>query len=198
MALARHSSAKPSPRERLDVLLVKRGLAESREKAQAMILAGEVTVDGRKASKAGEPADAGAVLEVSAKPAYVSRGGLKMEGALDEFGIDPAGLICLDVGASTGGFTDCLLQHGAARVYAVDVGHNQLDWRIRQHPNVIVHEHVNARYLEPDLLPELAICGFTESATYGVTRNPWNPQRTPAGSSGGAAAAVAAGMLPLA
>lgn len=155
MSLAKHISAKTAPRERLDVLLVKRGLAESREKAQAMILAGEVTVDGRKVRKAGEPASGVAVIGISAKPAYVSRGGLKMEGALAAFGIDPGGLVCLDVGASTGGFTDCLLQHGAARVYAVDVGRNQLDWRIRQHPNVVVHERVNARYLEPDLLPEL-------------------------------------------
>ncbi|MDZ7639457.1 MAG: TlyA family RNA methyltransferase [Bryobacterales bacterium] len=141
-------------RQRLDLLLVERGLAPSREKAQAMILAGEVMVDGQKARKAGQPVASSVALEVAEKPAYVSRGGLKMEGALRAFSIDPAGFVCLDVGASTGGFTDCLLQHGAARVYAIDVGHNQLDWRMRQHPQVIVHEGVNARHLQPDFLPE--------------------------------------------
>lgn len=154
MADAKQPPAKRQPRQRLDVLLVKRGLAPSREKAQAMILAGEVIVDGQKALKAGQPASAESLIQVAEKPAYVSRGGLKMEGALLAFNIDPTGMVCLDVGASTGGFTDCLLQHGAARVYAIDVGHNQLDWRIRQHPNVVVHEGVNARYLQPDLLPE--------------------------------------------
>lgn len=154
MAGATQQQGKRQPRGRLDLLLVQRGLAPSREKAQAMILAGEVTVDGQKAQKAGQPVGSEAVLRVSQKPAYVSRGGLKLEGALAAFGIDPAGWVCLDVGASTGGFTDCLLQHDAARVYAIDVGHNQLDWRIRQHPRVVAREGVNARYLEPDLLPE--------------------------------------------
>ena len=147
-------TGKRQPRGRLDLLLVERGLAPSREKAQAMILAGEVTVDGQKAHKAGQPVHGEARLEVAAKAAYVSRGGLKLEGALATFEIDPTGLICLDVGASTGGFTDCLLQHGAERVYAIDVGHNQLDWRIRQHPRVVAREGINARYLRPDALPE--------------------------------------------
>lgn len=141
-------------RKRLDVLLAERDLAPSREKAQAMILAGEVMVDGQKAQKPGQPASDDARIEVAAKPRYVSRGGQKLEGALRDFGLDVAGWVCLDVGASTGGFTDCLLQHGAARVYAIDVGHNQLDWRIRQDERVLVHEGVNARYLPEGLIPE--------------------------------------------
>jgi 23S rRNA (cytidine1920-2'-O)/16S rRNA (cytidine1409-2'-O)-methyltransferase len=141
-------------RQRLDLLLVERGLAPSREKAQAMILAGEVMVDGQKALKAGQNIPPTAQLQVANKPAYVSRGGWKMEGALRAFALDPAGMVCLDVGASTGGFTDCLLQHGAAKVYAIDVGHNQLDWRIRQDPRVLVHEGVNARYLSGSIIPE--------------------------------------------
>lgn len=143
-------------RTRLDVALTERGLAPSREKAQAMILAGEVRVNGQKAAKPGQPARPDDRIEVEEKPRYVSRGGLKMEGALNTFGLRVEGWVCVDVGASTGGFTDCLLQHGAARVYAIDVGHNQLDWRIRQDPRVVVHEGVNARYLEPSLLPEPA------------------------------------------
>jgi 23S rRNA (cytidine1920-2'-O)/16S rRNA (cytidine1409-2'-O)-methyltransferase len=153
------AAAPPNPparpkRQRLDVVLVERGLARSREKAQAMILAGEVMVDGQKALKAGQPVTATARLQVEDKPAYVGRGGWKMEGALRAFGIDPAGMVCLDVGASTGGFTDCLLQHGAAKVYAIDVGHNQLDWRIRQDPRVVAHEGVNARYLSSEIVLE--------------------------------------------
>lgn len=146
---------------RLDVALLERNLAPSREKAQAMILAGEVRVNGQKAAKPGQPTKPGDRIDVDEKPRYVSRGGLKMEGALREFGLDVTGWVCLDVGASTGGFTDCLLQHGASRVYAIDVGHNQLDWRIRQHPSVVVHEGVNARHLEASLLPEpvdLIVC----------------------------------------
>jgi len=146
---------------RLDVALFERGLAPSREKAQAMILAGEVRVNGQKAGKPGQPTRAEDRIEVDEKPRYVSRGGLKMEGAIREFSLDVTGWVCLDVGASTGGFTDCLLQHGASRVYAIDVGHNQLDWRIRQHPSVIVHEGVNARFLDQSLLPEpvdLIVC----------------------------------------
>jgi 23S rRNA (cytidine1920-2'-O)/16S rRNA (cytidine1409-2'-O)-methyltransferase len=141
-------------RKRLDVLLAERDLAPSREKAQAMILAGEVMVDGQKAQKPGQPAADDARIEVAEKPRYVSRGGQKLEGALRSFGIDVSGWVCLDVGASTGGFTDCLLQHGADKVYAIDVGHNQLDWRIRQNERVLVHEGVNARYLPEGLIPE--------------------------------------------
>ena len=133
---------------RLDRLLVLRGLAPTREKAQAMILAGAVTVSGRRADKAGAPVAEDAEVEVAGPPhPYVSRGGVKLAAALDAFGIDPAGRVCLDVGASTGGFTDCLLQRGAARVYAVDVGHGQLDARLRADPRVVVREKVNARSL---------------------------------------------------
>jgi 23S rRNA (cytidine1920-2'-O)/16S rRNA (cytidine1409-2'-O)-methyltransferase len=132
----------------LDCLLVERGLAESREKAQAMILAGHVMVDERKMEKCGVAVAQDAVLRLLAGPAkYVSRGGLKLEGALEHFRIDPDGKVCLDVGASTGGFTDCLLQKGAAKVYAVDVGTHQLDWKLRSDPRVVSLEKVNARHL---------------------------------------------------
>jgi 23S rRNA (cytidine1920-2'-O)/16S rRNA (cytidine1409-2'-O)-methyltransferase len=142
-------------RIRIDKLLVERGLAESREKAQAMVMAGEVLAAGQKIDKAGQtvPADVEIRL-LSEKPKYVSRAGQKLEAALDAFSIDVAGKICLDVGSSTGGFTDCLLQHGAQRVYAVDVGTAQLHWNIRQDPRVIVNENVNARYLSKEIVPE--------------------------------------------
>lgn len=134
-------------KKRLDVLLVERGLAPWREKAQALILAGEVMIGNAKAAKAGQPVDQESPLQVLRRPAYVSRGGLKLEAAISHFGIAVAGRVCLDIGASTGGFTDCLLQHGAARVHAVDVGSGQLDWKIRTDPRVVVHEKLNARYL---------------------------------------------------
>jgi len=134
-------------KQRLDRLLVERGLAESREKAQALIMAGEVLVKGQKALKPGHTVDADSRIEVTARPRYVSRGGLKLAAALDGFGIDVAGLICLDTGSSTGGFTDCLLRRGAARVHAVDVGSGQLDWKLRNDPRVAVHEGINARHL---------------------------------------------------
>lgn len=146
---------------RLDQLLVERGLAESRRKAQALILAGEVSVDGQRAAKPGCTVDAGATIEVAAKLPYVSRGGVKLAAALDHWGISVEGRTCLDVGASTGGFTDCLLQRGAARVWAVDVGHGQLDWKLRHDPRVVVREGVNARYLAPADFPvrfDLAVC----------------------------------------
>lgn len=141
---------------RLDQLLVQRGLAASREKAQRLILAGAVTVNGVRADKPGHTvADAAeTLLEVAASERFVSRGGLKLEKAFEVFGLDARGRVCLDVGASTGGFTDCLLQHGAARVYAVDVGKGQLDWKLRNDPRVVVREGVNARYLKPGDLPE--------------------------------------------
>ncbi len=148
-------------RLRLDLLVVDRGLAESREKAQALILAGQVLVNGQKAVKAGANVDSAAKIELLEQPRYVGRGGLKLEAALEHFTIDPAGKICLDVGSSTGGFTDCLLQRGAARVYAIDVGTGQLDWKLRNDPRVIVQEQVNARYLTRDQVPEpiaLAVC----------------------------------------
>ena len=146
---------------RLDRLLVDRGLAPTREKAQALIMAGEVLVDGQKAQKPGHPVDSQSRIEVLTQPPFVSRGGLKLAAALARFAIQPAGRVCLDVGASTGGFTDCLLQHGASRVHAIDVGTGQLDWKIRNDPRVVVHEKFNARYLRREDLGEpisLAVC----------------------------------------
>ena len=133
---------------RLDVLLVDRGLAPSRERARALILAGQVSVDGQIVSKAGAPVAAGARVDLTVPDhPYVGRGGVKLAAALDAFAIDPSGRQALDVGASTGGFTDVLLQRGATSVIALDVGHGQLDWRLRQDPRVIVRERVNARAL---------------------------------------------------
>lgn len=135
--------------ERADILLVARGLCESREQAKRLILAGEVRSGGRVLDKPGAKLAADVPLEVAEKPRYVGRGGFKLEGALEAFGIDPAGWVCLDVGASTGGFTDCLLQHGAVRVHAVDVGTNQLVWKLRNDPRVVVKEQFNARHMTP-------------------------------------------------
>jgi 23S rRNA (cytidine1920-2'-O)/16S rRNA (cytidine1409-2'-O)-methyltransferase len=145
-------AGRPSMKKRLDILLVERGLAETRERAQALILAGDVSVNGRPVNKAGAPVDQAAELAVRAPLPYVSRGGYKLAGALDEFGGSVEGKVCADIGASTGGFTDVLLQRGAARVYAIDVGYGQLAWKLRQDPRVIVMDRVNARYLES--LPE--------------------------------------------
>ncbi len=143
-------------RIRIDRLLVERGLAESREKAQAMVMAGEVLADGQKVGKAGQTVAAAAEIRLlGEKPKYVSRAGHKLEAALDRFAIDVDGRTCLDVGSSTGGFTDCLLQRGAQRVYAVDVGTAQLHWNLRQHSRVVVRENVNARYLSSEVVPEL-------------------------------------------
>lgn len=145
-------------RERIDKLLVERGLAESRTKAQAMIMAGVVLVNEQRVEKPSEQFALEAAIRVKHgdDPAsrYVGRGGVKLEAALREFEIDVLGFTCLDVGASTGGFTDCLLQNGARRVFAIDVGHNQLDWRLRNDPRVEVREGVNARYLKPEDFPE--------------------------------------------
>ena len=139
---------------RLDQLLVDRGLAPSRERARALILAGDVAVDGQPATKAGTAtADTSIVTLRTPDHPWVSRGGLKLARALEVFAIDPTGLVALDIGASTGGFTDVLLQRGASRVVALDVGHNQLDWKIRTDPRVQVIEGANARYLKPDDLP---------------------------------------------
>ena len=141
-------------RPRLDVVLVDRGLAPSRERARALILAGHVTIDGQVVSKAGAPVKADAHVELAAPDhPYVGRGGVKLAGALDAFHIDPAGRRALDVGASTGGFTDVLLQRGTSSVIAIDVGRGQLDWRLRTDPRVLVHEGVNARALTPDDVP---------------------------------------------
>ena len=138
-------------KERLDVLLVSLGLAESRAKAQATIMAGEVYVNGQKADKSGMEVDITSNVEVrgSACP-YVSRGGLKLEKALRNFGVDPTGYVCSDSGASTGGFTDCLLQQGASKVFAIDVGYGQLAWKIRNDPRVVVMERTNIRYVTPE------------------------------------------------
>jgi 23S rRNA (cytidine1920-2'-O)/16S rRNA (cytidine1409-2'-O)-methyltransferase len=148
-------------KSRIDQLLVERGLVESRERAQALIIAGEVLIDGQKADKPGRSVPDGCRLELLAKLPYVSRGGFKLAGALDHFKIDVTGWTCIDVGSSTGGFTDCLLQRGAARVCAVDVGKGQLDWKLRNDPRVDVREGINARYLSPADFPEpfhLAVC----------------------------------------
>jgi 23S rRNA (cytidine1920-2'-O)/16S rRNA (cytidine1409-2'-O)-methyltransferase len=139
-------------KKRLDVLLVERGLVESREQGKRLIMAGQVLVDGQVVDKAGMQVAGGADIRLRAKPPYVSRGGLKLEAALDSFAVQVAGVVAADVGASTGGFTDCLLQRGARKVYAIDVGYGQLAWRLRQHPRVVVMERINVRYLES--LPE--------------------------------------------
>jgi 23S rRNA (cytidine1920-2'-O)/16S rRNA (cytidine1409-2'-O)-methyltransferase len=143
-------------------LLVERGLAESRAKAQALVLAGQVFSGERRLDKPGQAVAPDTPLDLrGAGSPYVSRGGGKLAHGLDHFGIDPKGMVALDVGASTGGFTDVLLQRGAARVYAVDVGHGQFDWRLRNEPKVVVLERTNARHLSPDLIPEpidLVVC----------------------------------------
>ena len=140
---------------RLDRLMVVRGLASTRERARALILAGDVRVDGQRVTKAGTAVSDEAQIELRAPDhPWVGRGGVKLVHALDVFGLDVSGHVALDLGASTGGFTDVLLARGAARVVAVDVGENQLDWRLRSDPRVICLEGVNARYLTPDLLPE--------------------------------------------
>ena len=143
-------------RKRLDVLLVDKGLAPSREKAQAYVLAHQVRVNGAPADKPGKSVPEDAVLEVLGRDhPYVSRGGLKLEGALREFAVAPEGWVALDIGASTGGFTHCLLLHGAAKVFAVDVGYGQLAWELRQDPRVVSLERTNIRYLEAETLGEL-------------------------------------------
>jgi 23S rRNA (cytidine1920-2'-O)/16S rRNA (cytidine1409-2'-O)-methyltransferase len=140
-------------KKRLDVLMVERGLAESRERAQELIRAGEVMIHGRVMDKASAQVDSAVDITIREPLPYVSRGGYKLAGALDAFGVNPQGLVCADMGASTGGFTDVLLQRGAARVYAIDVGYGQLAWKLRQDARVIVMDRVNVRFLEQ--LPEL-------------------------------------------
>ena len=141
-------------KQRLDVLVVSLGLCDSREQAQRLIIAGEVTVKGQAVTKPGTKVDDTLPIVVKNKPKYVSRGGLKLEGALQAFPVKAEGKICLDIGSSTGGFTDCLLQNGAMRVHAVDVGTNQLVWKLRTDPRVIVKEQFNARYMTPADLGE--------------------------------------------
>ena len=142
-------------KERLDVLLVSRGYFDSRAKAQAVIMSGDVYVDGQKADKAGASYDTEASIEVRGSVCpYVSRGGLKLEKALRDFGVDPTDYVCSDSGASTGGFTDCLLQQGARKVFAIDVGYGQLAWKIRSDPRVVVMERTNIRHVTPEQLGE--------------------------------------------
>ena len=141
-------------KERLDRLIVEKGLVDSRQRAQALIMAGSVLVDRKPVDKPGTRVDTDAAIDVKGEQmTFVSRGGLKLEAALDGFGIDVEGRICLDVGASTGGFTDCLLQRGAHQVFAVDVGYGQMAWKLRQDARVTVIERVNIRYMEKDRLP---------------------------------------------
>ena len=143
-------------KKRLDLVVIEKGFVSSRQRAQALIMAGKVLVNNHIADKPGTPVspEDDIFLQEEDHP-YVSRGGLKLEKALHTLGIDINGLVCLDVGASTGGFTDCLLQHGAGRVYAVDVGYGQLSWKLRQNPRVVVIERMNIRYMQPETIPQL-------------------------------------------
>lgn len=142
-------------KERLDVLMVKKNLAQSREKAKALIMAGIVYVNGQKEDKAGTSFEETAAIEVRGNTLpYVSRGGLKLEKAMTHFGLELGGKVCMDVGASTGGFTDCMLQNGAVKVFAVDVGHGQLDWKLRNDPRVVCMERTNIRYVTPEDIGE--------------------------------------------
>ena len=142
-------------KKRLDVALFERGFAESREKAKALIMAGQVYVNNQKALKSGDTVKEGDCLEVRGdKLPFVSRGGLKLQKAVDVFGVTLENCICMDIGASTGGFSDCMLQHGAVKVYAMDVGYGQLDWKLRSDPRVVCMEKTNVRYVTPDLFKE--------------------------------------------
>ena len=143
-------------KERLDVLLVNKGLCESRQKAKAIIMSGNVYVENQKEDKAGSMFDVNANIEVRGHVLpYVSRGGLKLEKAINNYNLDLNGKICMDVGASTGGFTDCMLQNGAVKVYSVDVGHGQLAWKLRQDSRVVCMEKTNIRYVKPEDIDEL-------------------------------------------
>jgi 23S rRNA (cytidine1920-2'-O)/16S rRNA (cytidine1409-2'-O)-methyltransferase len=158
-----------TPRMRLDQLLFERGLAGSREKAKALILAGQVKVNGQRSDKAGKEIDLDAAIDVAAPPPYVSRGGHKLAQALDHWQIDPAGKVCLDIGSSTGGFTDCLHQRGALRDYAFDVGTNQIYYRLRTDPRVVLREGVNARNLQPTDTPEPSALAVADVSFISVT-----------------------------
>lgn len=155
-------------KRRIDSLLVAEGLVESRTKAQALIMAGEVTVDGRAVTRPSTLIEEGAAVVISEPPPFVSRGGIKLDHALDEFRLDVRGKVAADIGASTGGFTDCLLKCGASRVYAIDVGYGQLDYRLRQDPRVVVMERVNARYPFP--LPEKVDLATIDLSFISVTK----------------------------
>ncbi len=158
------------PKERLDVLVAKRGLASSREKAQRLIRAGKVKVDGQMASKPGHQFADDADVEVAEGPRFASRGGEKLECAFEHFALSVDGMTCMDVGASTGGFTDCLLQHGAAKVYAVDVGKGLLDWTLRNDDRVVVVESVNARYLNGGMFPDVMQCVVIDVSFISLTK----------------------------
>ena len=157
-------------KQRLDQLVAVKGLCASREQARRLILSGDVTVDGAVINKPSTKVEDTAVIEVLNKPRYVSRGGLKLEGALEAFPVSPQGKVCLDIGASTGGFTDCLLQNGAIRVHAVDVGIGQLVDSLRQDPRVLVKEHFNARYMTPEDLGEKAELIVSDVSFISLTR----------------------------
>ena len=142
-------------KKRLDILVCEKGLAESREKAKAVIMAGQIYVDNQKADKCGDTYDENASIELRGQTLkYVSRGGLKLEKAMEQFGVGLSGKVCMDVGASTGGFTDCMLQNGAKKVYSVDVGHGQLAWKLRNDERVVCMEKTNIRYVTPEEIPE--------------------------------------------
>ena len=158
-------------KQRLDVLLVEKGLAPSREKAKAIIMAGIVYVDGNKEDKAGTTFPENAVIEVKGKPLpYVSRGGLKLEKAMQKFPITLSGKVCMDVGSSTGGFTDCMLQNGATKVYAIDVGHGQLAWKLRNDERVVCMEKTNIRYVVPEDIDELAAFSSIDVSFISLTK----------------------------
>lgn len=167
-ALVAEKASKKGARDRVDALMVSRGLAESRHRAQAMLLAGNVRVNGEPVRKPGAMVRSSATIEVIERPAYVSRGGDKLAHALATFGLDVTGAVCVDIGASTGGFTDCLLQNGAARVYAVDVGYGLLDYKLRQDSRVVVMERTNARDLSP--LPEVCDLAVIDVAFIGIEK----------------------------
>ena len=158
-------------KQRLDVLLVEKGLAPSREKAKAIIMAGIVYVDGNKEDKAGTTFPENAVIEVKGKTLpYVSRGGLKLEKAMQKFPITLSGKVCMDVGSSTGGFTDCMLQNGATKVYAIDVGHGQLAWKLRNDERVVCMEKTNIRYVVPEDIDELAAFSSIDVSVISLTK----------------------------
>ncbi len=157
-------------KERADALLVSRGLCDSREQAKRLILAGEVLLGTHIVAKPSQKVDTEAELKVKTKPKYVGRGGFKLEGALDTFQLDPAELTCLDCGASTGGFTDCLLQRGATKVHAIDVGTNQLVWKLRSDPRVIVKEKFNARHMVPEDIGEAIDLCVTDVSFISLTK----------------------------
>jgi 23S rRNA (cytidine1920-2'-O)/16S rRNA (cytidine1409-2'-O)-methyltransferase len=164
------SHQSPAEKKRLDVLIFERGLAESRQKAQALLLAGSVRVNGQAAGKAGTATATDAAIEIVGDGLkYVGRGGMKLEGALEDFGVSPAGKVCLDAGSSTGGFSDCLLQKGAKRVFAVDVNIQQLDWKLQRDERVVRVEK-NARYLSPDDVAERAELVVADVSFISVTK----------------------------